>query len=219
MGLIAKLLSFTRVDKGGVKLSDVKLDPDGGANIIGNHFASPGDDSFPLDTDFVAAVGIRGSGSAAVLGYADPSSEPKATKGEKRIYARDPSDGATVCEVWLKSDGTILSSNDNGLIELKADGSGLISSPGGDFEVKADGSIKGNNSAGSFELQVGGNFVVNGVVIDPAGNITSPTVITSASVVAPIVTAGVSLTVAGKEMTLHTHSGVTSGPASTGPPN
>jgi len=43
--------------------------------------------------------------------------------------------------------------------------------------LKSDGTITGSNANGNFELQAGGDFVVNGVTIDTAGNITSPSTI------------------------------------------
>ena len=122
MGLIARVKSFTRRIAGGAKLSDVKVDPGGGANITGEHFADSGDDSHPLDSDYAAAMPIRRSGGAVVVGYADPINTPKAAAGEKRIYGRNAA-GAAVNEVWLKADSSVIISNALGAIELKADGS------------------------------------------------------------------------------------------------
>lgn len=67
--------------------------------------------------------------------------------------------------------------------------------------LKSDGSILCDNNNGSFELQANGDFVVNGVTIDTNGNIT-----TAGTVSAGAVSATTSLTVAGKEMSGHTHS-------------
>jgi len=63
--------------------------------------------------------------------------------------------------VWLKNDGTAITANDKGSVEL---------SP--------DGSIKGTNDNGSFELQAGGDFVVNGVTIAANGDVTIPSSLT-----------------------------------------
>ena len=177
MGRVAKVLSFLRVTSNGAKVSDVKIDSGGGANITAEHFAPVGDDSFPLTTDYALSVSTRRSGGEAVVGYVDPINTPKAEEGDKRIYARDPSDGSVVVEVWLKNDGTATTDNANGSMTL---------SP--------NGSIKGSNSLGSFELQAGGNFVVNGVTIDPLGNITSPTSVSALSIKA-----------AGLELAGHVH--------------
>lgn len=154
MGRIAKLLSFVRVTRNDAKISDVKIDPGGGSNITAEHFAPAGDDSFPLKTDYVVTNDIPRTGGEAAIGYLDPINTPKAQEGDKRIYARDANTGAVIVEIWLKNDGTAITSNSNG-----------------SFTLNPDGSIKGSNGAGSFELQAGGDFVVNGVTIDTSGNI------------------------------------------------
>jgi hypothetical protein len=145
-------------------------------------------------------VDVPRTGSEAAVGYVDPLNEPKALEGDKRIYARDKGTGAVVVEVWLQNDGTGTMSNDNGSAVLLPDGGTITTTPAGTFETKADGSIKGTNSSGSFELQAGGDFVVNGVTIDTSGNITSP-----ATISAPTVAAGTSMTAAGKELAGHAH--------------
>jgi hypothetical protein len=60
--------------------------------------------------------------------------------------------------VWLKSDGSAITTNANG-----------------SYALNADGSQKGQNANGSFELKANGDFLVNGVTIDSAGNVTVPT--------------------------------------------
>ena len=182
MGL-GKLLSFFRGIRNGAKLSDVKLDPGGGPNITAEHFSAPGDDSHPLAGDYVVSVDIQRSGGSAVVGYLDPKNDQKTAQGEKRIYARDSS-GVSIVELWLKNDGTA-----------------ILSNAGGSVTLSPTGSIKSQNANGSAELQAAGNFVVNGVTIDTEGNIITP-----ASVSAPTIAAGASLTVASKEMRGHTHS-------------
>jgi len=188
---IAKLLSFTRTTSNDAKVTDVEIDIGGGDNRTAQHFSAPGDDSFPLITDYVLATDTPRSGSKAAVGYIDPVNTPKADKGDKRIYGRK-ADGTPVNEVWLKNDGSVLISNDNGSLL-----------------VRPDGSIKGDNGSGSFELETAGDFLVNGVKIDTFGNITCPaTIVAVTSVSAPLLAAtgaGGSLTVAGKEMKGHTH--------------
>lgn len=161
MGRITKLLSFVRSLAHGAKVSDVKVNPGGGANVTAQHFSDAGDDSNPLPGDYVATMPVQRTGSEVAVGYLDPKNEQKSQGGEKRIYARDPADGTAVVELWLKNDGTA-----------------LISNAGASVEVKLDGSIKGANSSGSFELEAGGNFVVNGVTIDTSGNVTIPASLT-----------------------------------------
>ncbi len=157
MGWVAKVLSFVRVVRNKANISDVQVDTGGGPNVTPEHFAPPGDDSFPLDTDYATGHNVQQTGRVAVTGYIDPLNTPKAQKGEKRIYARDENTGAVVVEIWLKNDGTGTLFNDNG-----------------SFTLSPDGSIKGLNSNGSFELQAGGDFVVNGVTIAPNGDVTIP---------------------------------------------
>lgn len=81
--------------------------------------------------------------------------------------------------------------------------------------LKADGSVKGSNAAGSFELRANGDFVVNGVTITPAGDISTPGDVSAAELAAPSVKA------AGKELAGHDHPilGGSSAPGPTGPNN
>jgi hypothetical protein len=137
VGLIAKILSFTRIVADGVRSSDVKVDPGGGANITGQHFADAGDDSHPLPTDYVLLVKNRQTGGYSVVGYADPINDPIAAAGEKRIYGRDAL-GAVVNEMWLKADGSVIISNANGSIELKTDGELLH---GSGAKITTDGDV------------------------------------------------------------------------------
>lgn len=174
MGLIGRVLSFVRAQRNGARVSDLKLDPGGGDIRTAEHFAPPGDDSYPLDTDYVYVGRTPQNGRVSAIGYVDPQNTPKAAKGEKRIYSRDGS-GAVAAEVWLKSDGTVVLDNGNGSVTLAPDGSTEAANPLGSVTLAADGSILGQNAAGSFELQAGGAFVVNGVTISPAGLITTPT--------------------------------------------
>lgn len=141
MGLISTLLDFVRTTIDDNHLSDVTIDPGGGPNQTANHYACAGDDSHPLPGDFVATTGSPGSGNEHVTGYVDPVNEPKAQRGEKRIYSRRESDGVLVAEIWLKNDGSLVIENENGRLELAAGGtfdlngvtidtSGNISAPG-----------------------------------------------------------------------------------------
>jgi len=153
MGLIAKILSFTRTVRNSANVSDVKIDPGGGPNVTADHFGPAGDDSFPLKTDYVVTVPIPGSGREAVVGYVDPINTPVAAEGDKRIYARDPATGAVVVELWLQNDGMAVMENAAGI-----------------FMIESDGAITGSNGMGSFELQAGGDFVVNGATITASGD-------------------------------------------------
>lgn len=148
MGLISKVLSFTRVLRNGGNLSDVKADPGGGANTTMEHFSAPGDDSFPLETDYAVSVPVPGRGRQAVVGYVDPVSTPKSLKGDKRIYARDAS-GALVVELWLHNDGAGELSNALGSLTLLADGTfninGVLISAAGTI-TDANGIVLGTHT-------------------------------------------------------------------------
>lgn len=176
MGLMSRILGFERVDRNGSKVGEIKVDTGGEVNIITDNFLPAGDDSRPLTTDYAYVASVPATGRGVITGFVDPINEGKSKEGEKRIYARDPSDGSIVNEIWLKNDGSVLCSNDNG----------------------------------TFELEAGGDILLNGVRIDPDGNITVPG---SGSVNSP------SIVVDGKELKNHTHGGVTSGGSNTGPNN
>ena len=144
MGRIGKILSFIRTVTNNANSSNVKINTGGGYNLTCEHYADAGDDSFPLQSDYVATIVIPRSGSHSAIGYLDPKNERKANVGDKRIYARD-SNGDTIAEVWLKNDGTIITSNSNGNIELKP-----------------DGTITNTNAGGSTELKPNGDYTING---------------------------------------------------------
>ena len=89
--------------------------------------------------------------------------------------------------------------------------------------LKSDGTIVINNGAGMITMAPSGVINLNGVEIDPSGNITGPGdadivgALTAASVTADAIEALTSLIAAGLELVLHTHGGVTPGSGSTGP--
>lgn len=155
MGRIVVIKDFARALRdNGARVSDVKFDPGGGNNITSEHFSDPGDDSYPMPgIDYAIAVDAQRKGSAAIVGYADPTNIPKALIGDKRIYARDVN-GDSVAEVWLKSDGSIVISNDNGSITLKSDGdvdiTGALSIDGKDFGTHTHS--QGNDGNGDTEV-------------------------------------------------------------------
>ena len=89
MGRIAKLLSFVRVTRHGIPVSDVKVDPGGGAIVTLENFSPIGDDAHPLPGDYVYGGSVEGTGRESILGYVDPLNEPTSQPGDKRIYASD----------------------------------------------------------------------------------------------------------------------------------
>jgi len=122
MGRIARLLGFVRTTKNGANVSDVKVNPGGGANITGEHFSAPGEDANPLPGDSVITISIEGTGREVVVGYIDHANAQTASSGEKRVYARNSS-GAAVVHLFLHSDGSAELINANGGITLHVDGS------------------------------------------------------------------------------------------------
>jgi len=122
MGGIGRVLSFLRAVRNGAQVSDVTIDPGGGANVTSEHFSDSGDDASPLPTDYAVYVSIPRQGGQVVVGYIDPINVPKSAPGDKRIRGRDKDTGADVCDVWLKNDGSIKAANALGYYELRADG-------------------------------------------------------------------------------------------------
>jgi hypothetical protein len=122
---IGKLLEFFRNPKRGAKITDAKVNLGGGENITLNHFSAPGDDSFPLTTDYVAAMSVSRNRRAVAVGYADVVNEPLTVVGEKRIYSRSTS-GEPIADIHLFNDGKVVLKNENGSLTLQ---------PGGDFNI------------------------------------------------------------------------------------
>ena len=199
MGRIGRVLSFVRSVINGAEASEAKVTFGASYNVTAEHFSAPGDDGHPLAGDYLIMLTNGREGGVSAVGYIDPLNAGKAAPGEKRMYGRSAA-GAPVCEVWCKADGSVVLSNDNGNVTLAPDGSTIATSPGGSFALEASGQVLGQNSNGQFDLQAGGDFVVNGVTIDTAGNITTPTTVT-----ANTVDATATLTAAGKNIGVHDH--------------
>lgn len=186
MGRIGQLLEFVRTSFRGAKVSDVKLNPGGGENKTAQHFADPGDDSYPLPCDFTASMAVRGTGVEAVVGYVDPNSSQVSNPGDKRIYARDET-GAEVANVWLKNDGSILSSNSAASVEIKPDGTIINTNGAATTTLAPDGTVTHtsggatmvlaplgsvsitNAGGGSIQLLPSGVADINGATIAPGG--------------------------------------------------
>jgi len=196
---IARVLSFVRAVRDGGKVSDVTVNPGGEANIRTDHFADSGDDSFPLDIDYCATVGDRGSKGADgfTVGYADVTSDKKAEKGEKRIYSRD-ADGNVVAEAWLKNDGEIVITNFAGMQTFFPDGKITNTNGTGFHTIYPDGRILSMNGNGFIDLKANGDVDINGCIINTSGNV---------------------ITASGTDLDDHDHGGVEPGSGNTGPPN
>lgn len=154
MGRLSSLVSFVRRTIDGIHTTDVEVDPGGGTNVTGLHASAPGDDAYPLPEDTAIIVPSGGSGRVAVVGYVDTKNEPKAAKGDRRIYSRD-GDGVAVAEVWLKADGSIVVTNEQGgSIEMAAGGdvtiNGVVIDTNGN--VRAPGEVTAKANAASVSL-------------------------------------------------------------------
>jgi hypothetical protein len=176
MGLVGKVLEFTRTERNAAKVSDVKTDPGGGALLTSDHFQAAGTDSHPMAGDYSALVPTQGTGRYSAVGYVDPKNAQTAALGEYRTYSRK-ADGTQAAQVWLKADGTVLTENENGSHVLNADGSQRLQNASGYINLAADGTVD-----------------INGFIITPAGAASSPVSVSAPSIV-----------VDGKELKDHMH--------------
>ena len=184
MGLIGLVLQTISAVRNGVSIRDVKLGLGGGNNVTGEEFSSSGDDSPPLENDNVLAVAIEQTGRVAVVGYVDTQNAPLANNGERRLYSRDSS-GEIRAVIWLRNDGSISLSNENG-----------------EMSIAEDGALSLQNENGAMSMDANGTINLNGVTIDPDGtmDINGVGISSSGAVDVPA-----SLKVATKELAGHTH--------------
>lgn len=124
MGLIGRLLAFSRGTRKGAQVAMSKIDPGGGYNVTSEHFGAPGDDGQPLPGDYVVAVRVPRTGGSVAVGYLDPTNAGQAGPGERRLYSR-AADGALMAWIWLKADGSVVIENDGG--------GSIVMAPGGDI--------------------------------------------------------------------------------------
>lgn len=172
MGRIGRLLQFVRTSRHEAKISDVTVNTGGNVDITAEHYATAGDDSHPLKTDYVALNERDSTGRQDAIGYLDPINDPVAEEGDKRIYARNPEDGLSVNQCWLKSDGTTITSNENGSMTLNPDGSVVITNANGSITLNADGSIKLTTPNGDNDFNTDGSVVFSsGANITTAGDV------------------------------------------------
>ena len=106
--MIGEVKGFERgTDADGNLVSEVKVDPGGGALVTAELFEGSGVDAPPLDGDLVALVDGPGRGTKLAVAAWDPKNAGKAAQGEYRIIARDPLTGAPVAELWIKGNGDL----------------------------------------------------------------------------------------------------------------
>jgi len=126
VGLIARVLSFVRDLSEGDNFTEVKIDPDGtptdsgeeGPNLTGELFGPGGTDAPPLPQDYAAAVDYPGTGRVDVVGFLDPKNAGIAQGGEWRVYGRNADGSPNGAEIYLKRDGSVVISNNNGSLEI-----------------------------------------------------------------------------------------------------
>jgi hypothetical protein len=149
VGLIGRVLSFVAKVRHSANVVDVEVKAGGMPLLTAEHFSAPGDDSAPLDGDYVILSDVAPMGRKVVVGYLDARNAPMAAKGEKRIYARGTS--GVVGSVWLKADGSVTVANTLGSFALSADGTinlnGVTISPTGEVTVPASLTLAGHEIA------------------------------------------------------------------------
>lgn len=162
MGRIAKIIQFVSGTSFEAAASDVKADVGGGDIVTAPHFCQPGDDGVPLPGDFAFFSETPRRGGFASVGYVDPKNPQTALAGERRIYARDAA-GEQVCQVWVKSDGTVFADNDKGSYTLDPDGGHTLQNANGFIKLLPDGSVNINGYIISTD---GNGTTANGVSQD-----------------------------------------------------
>lgn len=183
--IVQGVQAFVRALRNDAHQTDVQYDA-GEGPVTGQHFADVGDDSFPHPDDSFVVVPVQQSGRRVPVGWNDNKNPKKSTVCEKRIYGRD-ANGDQVNELWLRN---------NGDIELRND---LL-----DIIGLADGSANIFNDSGFIVLEPDGTVDLNGVRIDPAGNIVLPS--------------GADITIPGMSATVGQHDhNITSGSSAPGP--
>ena len=104
---VAVVAAFERVTDDNGNGVEVKVDQADQTLLTLENFPPLGDDSPPLAGDFVAIKDSTGRGNSQAVGYIDPKNPGVALGGEKRFYARSPTDGSVICSGWLHGDGLI----------------------------------------------------------------------------------------------------------------
>ena len=168
MGFISRLLSFVHTEISEAKVSDIDLDPGGGANIRCQVFQDANTDSQPLVNDYTVSIDVPGQNKHAACGFLDPSQQQKSGPGEYRSYARN-SDGVQVVEFWLKNDGSAKIENNNAIITIHPNGKIEHKNQNALFEIGETGQIKASNDSGFFDLTSSGPVNINGATIDTSG--------------------------------------------------
>lgn len=121
MNLIGIIRGIVRSTRRSANVTRVQADPGAGNNLSADIYGPSGDDSQPLPGDYVAMLRLPGQNRFVSVGVIDPMNTDQSLPGEKRLYSRD-GDGVIVASLWLKNDGSVLLTNDNGSLELQSSG-------------------------------------------------------------------------------------------------
>lgn len=167
MGILARVVAFARTVVEGARAPEVRVDDGSGAVRTPYHFSAPGDDSQPLPGDIAHVAPAAGAGFGSAVGYQDPSTEPRAGGGEKRIYARS-GPGVVACEVFLRADGSLVLSNPAGSVELAPDGALVLRNALASLELSAAGTASLRTILGTFGLDTHAHLA------PPGGGLTGP---------------------------------------------
>lgn len=190
MGRLAETLAYTSRD-------EVKVDPGGGAIVDVEQFhGAPGEDSAPLEDDYVVLVPLDFQGREVVVGFYDPNVEQVSLPGERRLYSRD-AEGVVQAQVRLRNDGALECTNASGSMVMAADGA-----------VNINGVV----------IDASGNITAPGT-LDVTGDATAANVTASSTVSAATVEGTSSVQAAGLELAGHQHAILSGSSAGTTGPN
>jgi len=175
MGMIGVVLEFTRTERNGAKVSDVKANPGGGALLTSDHFQPSGVDAHPLPGDYTILGEVQGTGRYSAVGYVDPKNQQTSQPGEWRAYSRDAA-GEQVAQVWVMNDGAVLTENANGSHMLFPSGAQTMQNANGYIKllgngvVDINGYIIGTNGNGTTANGIGQDDHTHAQGPDSAGN-------------------------------------------------
>lgn len=162
MGMITRIVKILGLIKGraGDLSRQLLVDPGGGASVTVPIFSPTGEDSSPLPTDRPLIIECGKTGTYACVGFVDPLLTSNIGPGEKHFYARS-SAGVVKGRILMRSDGTILITNNLGLIEFNPSGmvniNGVNFNPDGSVTFPGDVSIAAKMSAAIVEDSATGN--------------------------------------------------------------
>lgn len=153
MGLIGRVLNWVTASGRSVPGRQVLVALGARERLTADVYPPLNTDVQGLPGDLPYCASGTGTGRRVALGWLEQVAQQFAEPGELRTYGRND-EGVTVCEVWLKNDGTLLLNNS------------MCS-----FELTPNGTITGSNNAGSFTLQTNGDLNANGARMTVDGDV------------------------------------------------